>query len=71
MKVNDYGTITNLNFKDNGVNLAARRARGSAGRRLVLARPGSRPRRQRPHTLPAITRVPAPTSARSRAATRA
>ena len=30
VKVNDYGTITNLNFKDNGVNLASTTAPGVA-----------------------------------------
>jgi hypothetical protein len=30
VKVNDYGTITNLNFKDNGVNLASATAPGVA-----------------------------------------
>lgn len=40
VKVNDYGTITNLNFKDNGVNLAAASPQAPPG---AQPRPGGSP----------------------------
>ena len=63
VKVNDYGTITNLNFKDNGVNLAAAAPATPAG---VPPRPGAvpppmptqAPAYNQPYTAPAGRTVP-------------